>query len=1124
MKKNFIIRIGIAALSLFAAFAITGCKDDDTTTSSNAPSTSVEAGVKGDSTYLIEYVYEKVNGGQEILVREMSGVAGTAVTAEAFDSIGYAFDETNEGNVLAGEVQADGSLTLRRHYKLLQYAVNVTPTQNATVNVTADSELSSVKFGETVQVAVSVANGYVLDGLTVTTAEGAAVQILDGTFTMPNSAVRVMANVHKQDDSVYTVQHYVKALDGNGYDLYKEERLPAKEGTVVEAIALTTLGVTEESGNAEKVASGTVKQDGSLILKLYYLRSSFMLSKAGDSVDLLINGSATTATHPFGERVEVTATEEARAGYHYVLTLNGSDVGVEKLTETKFTVTMPGRVSEVKLTEVANDNTLYTVEHYVQNFDNEEAYTLYNRARYAMTTGETVTASAMAIAGFEEDVDHLLTKKEGTVAGDGSTVLRVYYTRESYVVTFLGATGEKVDEKTVKFGGAVPEVPATSLVNAVTAEYYYWSANGKYYDTHATVSDYMTVEMKTYDGVIATKEHFYTLFGAERQGESNTYISKDTIYGAYLLLSDIDFGGDTIRLGSFAGYLEGNGYTISNFATQQPTHEVQAATEFCGLFMTMSGVMRNLNVKNATYTVWNHPYMMPFKSATNKGGILAGTLSGTLENVYLQGSMMGSPGSRIYWTYPETWSEWDFPSLDAYGQIARAGYLAYDASEATLRNVVLDVNNLYRGGLDEDVEYIGDIERNHEELAFRLGIISGVGMFKAENVYVIASDETLERNATKNLTPEEMNVKFDEYENLSSEIAALGVWDSDFARTKNCVITPISGEYTVKYVFNDENDNKLFEHSVTSEGVVGVKTTVAPNMVAGYTLVSCEQTEITKDGTAVAVVTYQKEAERLVESFETWTTEDKVSINSSTSWNFIANFRSPTVSKAGTSERDTQWGMTFRHVAASGDYAAHVYAYQGNATFNFGLTNAQWAALNVEGATLSFKLAIQSRGASNGYLEALTIGGTENYKINGEDRTITASNPIEYKTSNPEFMTIEISAEEVAKMDTSNPYLYIYMHTDYDNVAEGSAPYMLWIDDVTVTLPEETTIGSVVVNHYGIDSTGEITLLKKELKSGTIGQTTTIAATTFSGYTAQTASKEVTYSDTPQTAYIWYTK
>ena len=148
MNKKFIIRMGIATLSLFATFAITGCKNSTTSNSSDSSSVSVDTELQYDSTYLIEYIYEKANGEQEVLVREMSGVAGTAVTAEEFDAKGYVFDESNVENVLAGEVQADGSLVLKRHYKLLQYAVNVTEVQNAVITVTASSELSSVKFGE----------------------------------------------------------------------------------------------------------------------------------------------------------------------------------------------------------------------------------------------------------------------------------------------------------------------------------------------------------------------------------------------------------------------------------------------------------------------------------------------------------------------------------------------------------------------------------------------------------------------------------------------------------------------------------------------------------------------------------------------------------------------------------------------------------------------------------------------------------------------------------------------------------------------------------------------------------------------------------------------------------------
>jgi len=78
------------------------------------------------------------------------------------------------------------------------------------------------------------------------------------------------------DDVLYTVEHYFEQLDGSyvvDEDLHKVEKFYEKPGTVVTATALTTLPEGYEAENTthpDRVTEGTVLDDGSLVLKLYY--------------------------------------------------------------------------------------------------------------------------------------------------------------------------------------------------------------------------------------------------------------------------------------------------------------------------------------------------------------------------------------------------------------------------------------------------------------------------------------------------------------------------------------------------------------------------------------------------------------------------------------------------------------------------------------------------------------------------------------------------------------------------------------------------------------------------------------------------------------------------------------
>ena len=98
----------------------------------------------------------------------------------------------------------------------------------------------------------------------------------------------------------------------------------------------------------------------------------------------------------------------------------------------------------------------YKVKHYQQNIEDDE-YTLFETEDKVGTTGETTTVSAKSYEGF--------TAKEFTqavIAGDGTTIVEIYYDRKDVTLTFDLAGGMSGDstkiEKTGKYGASV-EVP-----------------------------------------------------------------------------------------------------------------------------------------------------------------------------------------------------------------------------------------------------------------------------------------------------------------------------------------------------------------------------------------------------------------------------------------------------------------------------------------------------------------------------------------------------------------------------------------------------------------------------------------------------------------------------------------
>ena len=104
----------------------------------------------------------------------------------------------------------------------------------------------------------------------------------------------------------------------------------------------------------------------------------------------------------------------------------------------------------------ANTDTQYRVEYYLQNLANDY-YTLQNSETENLT-GTTDTTATAEIKTFEHFTYKTGSTESGNISADGSTVLKVYYTRDTYTVTFDGNGGIRVsgwERQTVKYGGSV---------------------------------------------------------------------------------------------------------------------------------------------------------------------------------------------------------------------------------------------------------------------------------------------------------------------------------------------------------------------------------------------------------------------------------------------------------------------------------------------------------------------------------------------------------------------------------------------------------------------------------------------------------------------------------------------
>lgn len=125
----------------------------------------------------------------------------------------------------------------------------------------------------------------------------------------------------------------------------------------------------------------------------------------------------------------------------------------------------------------ARTDTPYTVEHYLENLDG--SYALDTTEPLKGTTDTTVTAAAKSYDNFTYDSTVPGTVASGNIAGDGSLVLKLFYTRNTYDYTVRHI--KQLPDGTYDEANAEVETPSGKFeaLAAVTAKDY-----GSHYPTN----------------------------------------------------------------------------------------------------------------------------------------------------------------------------------------------------------------------------------------------------------------------------------------------------------------------------------------------------------------------------------------------------------------------------------------------------------------------------------------------------------------------------------------------------------------------------------------------------------------------------------------------------------------
>ncbi len=241
-----------------------------------------------------------------------------------------------------------------------------------------------------------------------------------------------------------------------------------------------------------------------------------------------------------------TVTE--KAGYTWAwVDENGAAANLDSITaDVTFT-----------LKYTAKTDTAYTVEHYLEGVDGK--YTLDSTESLKGTTDTTVNATVKTLEHYTqaEGAGEVLS---GTIKGDGTLTLKVYYARERKTVTFT-ANGQLIDTQEIRYGATVSEttkpVPAKDKTESEEYSLSHWSLteDGPAYDFSKPVEGdiaLIAVYKKTarhyeLEGDLSVSGMYWLSYDADGNGwdEKEDFDQSSVVYNTEFAFK-IDFEGDEV--------------------------------------------------------------------------------------------------------------------------------------------------------------------------------------------------------------------------------------------------------------------------------------------------------------------------------------------------------------------------------------------------------------------------------------------------------------------------------------------------------------------------------------------------------------------------------------------------
>ena len=413
--------------------------------------------IPAPNTYKVEYYTQELSGKYTLMASQTNdGYTDSPVAPSTDAPEGFALNAKR--STTDQTIAANGSTVVKLYYDRLKYTLTFTYGDKS------DGSLPNVvyrdtKYGATIYEPKMNLGGYLFNGW-----EGGAIFTdTDGNpiQTMPAGDATYAASWRADPNISYRVEYYIQDPAEDKWYYGSARTGTGETESLVPLSDYTTPGDGLDF-NGKVTVKGTdvqpgdellkIKGDGSLVVKIYFDRTTHTVTfntDGGSSVDdqtVRDTGKVTLPAVP--TKVGYTFTKWTYQD------ANGQTVDWDFSNDTV--------IGDLTLTAqwIPNGDTAYTVEHYWQNTigDTDSDYTLHETEDKTGTTGENTAAEGKTYEGFQG----AKAFEQTAIAADGSTVVKIYYDRVTYAVTFThDGNSEEIQGQTIRYDGKVtePEIP-----------------------------------------------------------------------------------------------------------------------------------------------------------------------------------------------------------------------------------------------------------------------------------------------------------------------------------------------------------------------------------------------------------------------------------------------------------------------------------------------------------------------------------------------------------------------------------------------------------------------------------------------------------------------------------------